>query len=391
MLKLAVVALALCPWATALRMTPGGMKLKEHEPDHKLPICKNTEDLSQRGKWVKLDQKVFDKNFIKPGQQPGCKEERKMWQPNNCNLPLAAKDVKSKPRRFVFIGDSVQDISAESFAWFIDRSTPNKNCSYTGDTMKTKLLKQGFSQQTTDHTVEFIQRQLTKGHRWWGCSKKDKVSYIPMHRMPDMHAENMFPALMFAIKHFGEQPIGKEDVLVVNWGLHYTNMQHAKKAEMAKATTSLKLILDEYAKWEKQGDAPKLIWRQVSPQHWGGLDGTYSNFHEVLPTCHAIAGPKALDNLMKRTDVFRHRNDKMFEDAVEKAGLKIDGEKIAVLPVWRASAERFDEHVSATSEKAEADCTHYCTHGAVNRLWNSGLLALCQDMKQKSALPPSMF
>lgn len=390
MWKLAVVALASCHLASALRMTPGGMKLKEHIPDKSLPMCKGTEDLQQKGRWVQLKQTLFDKNFVKPGKQPGCKEERKMWQPNNCNLPVSSKEVKERPKRFIFIGDSVQDVSAESFAWFLNKETPakEKNCSYTGEHMKAKLLEAGFSKQTTDHTVEFIQRQLTKGHKWWGCNSQ--VSYIPMAHMPDMHAENMFPALMFAVKNFGDKPIGKEDAIVLNFGLHYTNDKHKKVSEQAKQIRSLQLMLEEWSKWNQKDDAPKLIWRQVSPQHWGGVDGTFSAFHEVHE-CPAIGGPKALDNLMQNKEVFRYRNDRMFEQAAAKANLKIDGNKIAVLPIWRASAERYDEHILPEYGFVEAaDCTHYCTHGAVNRLWNSGLLALSQDMTVKD-LPPTSF
>jgi hypothetical protein len=365
MMKLTVMALVFSQ-ASALQVDRGQ------------PICGGNKDLSQKGKWVKLNDKQYTENFKPPGQQFGCQVSKLMWQPESCSLPQKASDITMQPRRTVFIGDSVQDVSAESFMWFLEKKQPHKNCSFT-DELKPKLVDQGYSSATADHTVKWIQNQLTKGHRWWGCS--DKVSYIPMHRMPDSHSHEMIKALMFAVKNFGDEPLGPEDVIVLNWGLHYTN---DKKDGQEKSINDLKAILDEWALWDKAGDAPKLIWRQVSPQHWGGVDGTWSPHHESSTSCSPIALGKAnrLDLMAKRTDGFKHRNDMMFEEAVQKANLKIDGTKIAVLPIWRPTAERNDEHIGQTYEHATADCTHYCTHGPVNRLWNSGILTLYQDMRK---------
>jgi hypothetical protein len=289
----------------------------------------------------------------------------------------------------VFVGDSITDISARSFAWFSDKLwSKNLNaCTYQKDDLKLKvrpqLLKAGFNSVVTAQTIQYMEETgFRKNHHWWGCNTS--VQYIPTDTPPPRDAVKGF---MFAVKNFAKPPLGKDDTIVMNWGMW------AKEDKDGGWANSMELLMTEYKKWQKAGTAPKLIWREVSPTHWGAGVTTYSKelYDKTQTTkgCSSAGGPKQMEHQMSKKDSFPLQNNMMFKDAVKKVGLKVDGKQIEFLPVWRGTAERYEDHQPLTKFQLEThqtiDCTHYCTHGNVNRFWNSALVAVISSMKEKDA------
>merc|ERR1719272_1474437 len=93
---------------------------------------------------------------------------------------------------------------------------------------------------------------------------------------------------------------------------------------------------------------------------------------------------------MKKKGEFPLSNTDMFRHAVRAAKLKVDGTQIDFLPVWRGSAERYEDHQPLSKyqkeHKATIDCTHFCVHGNVHRFWNSAIVTVISSMKEKELL-----
>merc|ERR1719262_988341 len=115
------------------------------------------------------------------------------------------------------------------------------------------------------------------------------------------------------------------------------------------------------------------------------MDYSKAAFEDTQTTkgCEPAGGPKLLDVKAKK----EKPSSTMFKSAVKAAGLEIDGANIEFLPIWRGSAERYEDHQQLTKYQKEThqfiDCTHFCTHGNVNRFWNSALVATMSSMQEK--------
>merc|ERR1719191_2624959 len=169
-----------------------------------------------------------------------------MWEPKTCILPYHSEEVpKAKRGRVVFVGDSITDTSARSFAWFYDKLwAKNLNaCKYEKDDLKLKvkpqLMKAGFNAVTTSQTMQYIEETgFRKNHHWWGCNTS--VAYVPTDTPPPRDAVKGF---MYALKNFNKPPLGPKDTIVINWG------QWAKDKSADFWGDSMKLMMKEYAKW----------------------------------------------------------------------------------------------------------------------------------------------
>jgi hypothetical protein len=344
-------------------------------------MCKDAKDV-QEGEWVSLKQD----EYAAPPEGAGCNPQKMMWEPSTCKLPYHPEEVAKKSGRVVFVGDSITDTSARSFAWFYDKLwAKNLNaCTYQKDDLKLKvkpqLMKAGFNSVQTTQTMQYMEETgFRKNHHWWGCNTS--VAYVPTDTPPPKDAVKGF---MFALKNFAKPPLGANDTIVINWG-----MWAKEKSEWWG--DSMTLMLKEYKKWQESKTAPKLIWREVSPTHWGAGVYTYTKelFEKTQVTkgCSPAGGPKQMEHQMSKKDSFPLANTNMFKAAVKEAGLTVDGVNIEFLPVWRGTAERYEDHQPLTKYQTQTgqhiDCTHYCTHGNVNRFWNSALAAVISGMKEK--------
>eukprot|EP00746_Dinoflagellata_sp_MGD_P152080 gnl/MRDRNA2_/MRDRNA2_83425_c0_seq1.p1 gnl/MRDRNA2_/MRDRNA2_83425_c0~~gnl/MRDRNA2_/MRDRNA2_83425_c0_seq1.p1 ORF type:complete len:387 (-),score=111.30 gnl/MRDRNA2_/MRDRNA2_83425_c0_seq1:84-1244(-) len=381
-----VVFLVLAITASALTKPKGPRAFKEKQvlestTRHLKSMCKDAKDV-QEGEWISLKQN----EYAAAPEGSGCNPQKMMWEPTKCKLPYHSDEVAKREGRVVFVGDSITETSARSFAWFYDKlwAKDLNSCSYQKEDVKLKvkpqLTKAGFNSVAQAQTLQYMEETgFRKNHHWWGCNTS--VAYVPTDTPPPKEAVKGF---MFALKNFAKPPLNANDTIVVNWG-----MWAKEKSEWWG--DSMKLMMKEYATWKKAKTAPKLIWREVSPTHWGAGVFTYTKelFEKTQTTkgCSPAGGPKQMEHQMQKKDSFPLKNNNMFKDAVKEAGLAIDGVNIEFLPVWRGTAERYEDHQPLTKYQIETgqtiDCTHYCTHGNVNRFWNSALLATISNMKER--------
>lgn len=368
------------------------------------PICKDVNSVEghvgSKGEWKFIDESQFDKlpemwhrgPASNPPMQAGCDkvaykkagDKFMVYEPHTCRLPYKAEEVKNMPRRFLFVGDSVQDEAAVAMSWFLQKENrvANQNtkpCTFKKDQMERRLKASGkFEKHVINKAAHWMVQQggfnRKRGHLWWGC-KNSSVMYAPIMTF-DAPNQQIIKAWAYTLQNFGgDTPLGPEDVVVLNFGLH--GIADGKAGNLAKMEEtwipSMTTFLNEWKEWKANGTAPKLIWREVSPQHFGAPDGHWN--HDNGGQCKAIGGNK--DQIAEDPTKFPLRSTNMFKKAVEDAGLEIDGKDIAFMPVWRVTSERFDEH-------PWGDCTHYCYFGAVNRYWNSALLVTASGMLQQS-------
>lgn len=362
------------------------------KPTGRKPLCDNVLDVGGGGKWNpaegpnQLDRlpQLLERGYQYSNQH--CNDGKFLvYEPPKCRLPARVLEVSKRPKRVMFIGDSVSDQSAQSFSWFYqkeNRAVKKKPCKFMKEDWREHLEKSGrFNETTIADTILWMEKQgannAVNGHMWWGC-KDSSVMYAPMLTL-EMTNKEVIPALMYLVKTWTDEPLGADDVIVMNIGLHglkdgfWKNLRHMDN----KWTPLLTLIMKEWGEWKKEGTAPKFIWRQISPQHWSGDGGNWNN-QPWAKQCIPLK-PNILQ--FRQTDKTKYptRNDMMFKQACQDAGLEVDDADITILPIWRASADRWDEHPNG-------DCTHYCMYGSVNRYWNSALLATASGMLKTSSV-----
>merc|ERR1719160_593445 len=376
--------LLLLSHVAALQVSPDTVK------DIEKPLCKNASEVGGGGKWKSVKETQVSRlpNLKERGYQKGCSYDKFMtYEPPTCKLPTHLYEVQKRPKRVMFVGDSVTDYHAQSFSWYYqgeNRNVQKKPCTFVKEDWQKHLKAAGrFDQKTIDDTVLWMEKQGgnngKNGHLWWGC-KNSSVLYAPALTLEIKNPE-VVKAWMYMVRTWVKKPLDDQDVLVMNVGLHglkdgfYKNLDHMDR----KWTPIITGMLNEWKEWKKEkGGAPKLIWRQVSPQHWQG-DSGYWKPNQIEKKCQAISTLKSQE---KKQDKYPSRNNDMFAKAVEGAGLEIDHKDIEVMPIWRASADRFDEHPIA-------DCTHYCSFGAVPRYWNAALLVTASGMYNAPKPKPS--
>lgn len=373
--------LLLLSHVAALQVSPDTVK------DIEKPLCKNASEVGGGGKWKSVKETQVSRlpNLKERGYQKGCSYDKFMtYEPPTCKLPTHLYEVQKRPKRVMFVGDSVTDYHAQSFSWYYqgeNRNVQKKPCTFVKEDWQKHLKAAGrFDQKTIDDTVLWMEKQGgnngKNGHLWWGC-QNSSVMYAPALTLEGKNPE-VWKAFMYTVKTWVKKPLGPEDVIVMNVGLHglkdgfYKNLDHMDR----KWTPAITSMMEEYKEWKKEGDAPKLIWRQVSPQHWQGDSGYWSP--NAPKDCSAI---RSLKKQEERKEKYPSRNNDMFLTAVEKAGLHVDGHDIEIMPIWRASADRWDEHPLL-------DCTHFCSFGGVTRYWNSALLVTAAGMLTEAPKEP---
>jgi len=366
------------------------------------PLCDKASQLQDDGKWEHWNGR--EHSFAMDYGQPGCKKDAELMQfePSSCVLPLHANEVTVRPRRTIFIGDSVQDSQAQAYAWFQNEQAPQdvKKCMHPlwrmAQNLKESLPKADFSEGEVKATTDFVKNQ-NKGkawnlHEWWGCNSS--VSFALADKPPPAEAVKGY---MHAVRNFHvDGPLGPDDVIVMNFGLWMDAKMDTKggkgKGEGVKIDqtdpqmkNSVKLMLEEIQGWSKTGGAPKVVWREITPSHWNSWDGYYTKTasQTTLNQCKALT-EKNRALLAKKSTGLRGRSTAMFMDAAAEAGLAVDGVNIEFLPVWRAAVQQPDDHPKSWDNSGSVDCTHFCNQGTVNRFLNAALLTTMSGMIQRS-------
>jgi len=374
------------------------------------PMCDKGAQLTE-GRWANVGKRAHSQEM--DYAQEGCPTLGKndaalmVYEPQNCSLPLFSKHVEKMPKRVVFIGDSISDAHAQSFAWFLDETRPDdyKKCKHNIGEMraliKANLTSAGFSEEEVQATDAFIGSQNAGKkwnlHEWWGC--QSKTAFILADKPPPQKAVKGF---MHAVRNFYEEPLGPDDVVVMNFGVWlgstvqpYTDLLQKKNKGKAKAkakaglsldaeTESIKLMMEQVKSWGK--DAPKLIYRETTPGHWNSWDGYYTPeaFRSTFNQCKRL-GPKELALVQTKPHGLYAKTTLMFHEAAEKAGMAIDGVQLEYMPVYNAAMQRSDDHAVMFGDHfGKRDCTHFCARGPTNRFMNSALLALASGMLKRS-------
>ena len=169
-----------------------------------------------------------------------------------------------------------------------------------------------------------------------------------------------------------------QDIVLMNFGIHRDLL----------LPRHLRGVLDWWRRERlHRGAAPRLLWRQTSPQHWAGPLGLFRSFaHGDGHTAQCTQHPAALhaqglsEYDLNVTAIIREHGDRAWS---------------GVLPTFRAIWERSDDHAelsqAADSRRgavlgkliAEArangttllDCTHFCATGSVITFWTQALIA----------------
>jgi hypothetical protein len=325
--------------------------------------------------------------------QPGCRKDGqlKMYEPKSCSLPMFAQTVPVKPKRVLFVGDSVGDSQAQSFAWFFDESRPQdiKKCAYdikrAKDMVVANLTSAGFTEEEVKATADFVGNQNVGKkwnlHEWWGC--QSKTSFILADKPPPEEAVKGF---MHTVRNFYSEPLGADDVVVMGFGIWMDDrgvFRQKGEARPGDRTKSLQMMLEEVKSWG--ADAPKLIYREITPSHWNSWDGywTPEAYRTTTNQCKQI-GAKSMELLAKKPSGLHAKTNSMFMQAIKDAGMAVDGTQVEFMPVWKAAVQRVDDHPITWDNPLRADCTHFCAHGSVNRFMNSATLAVASGMLQRA-------
>jgi hypothetical protein len=358
------------------------------------PLCDNGAQIGEGGSWQFWGGKAHSPEM--DYYQPGCKNEQAtmFYEPKSCSLPRFASDVSARPKRVLFVGDSTVDGQAQGFAWFFDKLRPQdyNKCNHPIWKMREiaskDLAAAGFSDEEVKATDAFIGKQNAGRnkfniHDWWGCNSS--VGFALADKPPPKTAAKAF---MHTVRNFWAEPLGPEDVVVMNFGVWMDKKQAVfKQKEIDQSDEdnkeSMKIMMEQIKSWGK--DAPKFIWREITPSHWNSWDGYYTQqaFRSTLLQCKPVTN-KNLELLAKKPSGLRGRVNAMFMQAITDAGMAVDGVNVEYLPVFQAAVQRVDDHPTQWDNPTKPDCTHFCQRGSVNRFMNSAILSVASGMMQRS-------
>lgn len=200
------------------------------------------------------------------------------FEPHACSLPLPASTRVALPSRVRFVGDSVSRQHFVAFGRYTRASTCVFRCfaqragSVTTWARAPSLLTQaGYAPDVADRAVAWLRahqgaRNVSSCGGRPQCAafefcEDDDVSYGRLDKLPPPSDEAVVGAAMHLLVygHTTRGPLGPNDYLVANWGMHGRESRAAWPAVMRW--------------WRKQaarGRAPRLIHREQAPTHWHG-------------------------------------------------------------------------------------------------------------------------
>ena len=174
--------------------------------------------------------------------------------------------------------------------------------------------------------------------------------------------------------------MGASDVVVMNLGLH---------DDPRKGYADLPMQIPPALEWWRQeraaGRAPRLLWRQATPQHWNTPMGKFQTHEDVTRT--AITTKVGCQPPREGAADAFPLYDQGVSDLVRRSGDWAD-----VLPIFAATWARYDEHPPLklwetrypkqvqdsahwrAANQTFRDCTHWCLPGPVPRFWTQALM-----------------
>ena len=352
------------------------------------------------GEWQPLDTRVPACHDSRPpALRRDCSAHRLLqFRPRDCELPLLTNEsfaAALSRRKLRFIGDSV---TWDHFNYVgrcimgcnsrLDQNSRHRRLTLKDaryqEAWRNELLAAGYSNFTADTAIFFMRLANAKEHVFEGCDTErgGHVDIRSLNYLPGSNTRD--PDLMGAVLHgllyigfagpsghqLNSRSMGPGDIVVMNLGLHDKHRDLHKQIPM---------VLEWWKRERAAGRAPRLLWRQASPQHWNASMGKFRTFQDILNT--AAGGADCQPPSASAADALP-MYDQGVSDLVRHAGDFAD-----VLPVFAATWLRPDEHPSlkyfelpAMSQKALAanrtyqDCTHWCSPGSVPRFWTQAIM-----------------
>ena len=249
--------------------------------------------------------------------------------------------------------------------------------------MDAELRAAGFDSHVAHNAHRFLGSTSAKEAEAEGCALEHggRVQFRRINQLPD--AVSNKSALVAALMHIlllspSTTALTRRDLVVMNVGLHRSDSLPVAHAAMVRWWA-------EQRRTRPDG-APRLLWRQVSPQHWPTAPvGMFRSLDDVMATRNQTcrAAEPSTDEALQLYD--------MNVSAALQALRASEGEDRSwadVLPTFHATWARSDDHPRLTSGALSgsftrsasrmaglSDCTHFCATGSVLRFWSQALLA----------------
>jgi hypothetical protein len=338
-----------------------------------------------------------------------------VYKPRLCRLPLCIDDVLRQGSGKAnlnslghtrFVGDSVTGQFYRSFRAYTKNNGPRNKCFSAMNQLRRLLEAGGHEKTAVKGVLEYMfpgDTNIDSQHvDISGCDSP--VSSIRLDSFPwrkdasSAYSKSsileMAEVLVTLCLEMSPR-LTSHDTLVLNVGVHYIGAPaYANPKDMHQG---LAMFLRKWSALAKsRGDMPRLVWRDTSPQHFasspsgeyhqpGAPDGDPEHY-----PCRDIS-EQQVSSLLSDSNSYINDHRRAFVQAVQCAGLVVDGFNIAVLPVWRATIARRDEHTSwgrdfdpVTSVWSGNihDCTHFCERSSVLVYWNAALANLIRWMQE---------
>ncbi|RYH20751.1 hypothetical protein EON65_22520 [archaeon] len=169
-----------------------------------------------------------------------------------------------------------------------------------------------------------------------------------------------------------EHKPSKDDVLLVNFGLHY-NEPHTLEASLSSLVQELYSLSQGHTV-----QLPHLLFMQTLPQHFPTSNGYWDNVKSPHSKACRPDIPGSIDDIIKRMDELDWRN-KVADKIISEYNAKVKSEctsatagaracnLIDIIYTARPIYSQFDAHIGFTPFFwfGHADCTHYCQPSAI--------------------------
>jgi len=341
-----------------------------------------------------------------------------VYKPRLCRLPLCIDDVLLQGSGKAnlnslghtrLVGDSVMGQFYRSFRAYTKNNGPSNKCFLVMNQLRRLLEAGGHKKTAVEGVIAYMFAGIdspsgaASSHAdISGCDSpvsSIRLNSFPWRRDPSSaYSKSSIPEMAEVLVTLCLEMsprLTSHDTLVLNMGVHYIGApSYANPKDLHQGLT---MFLRKWSALAKsRGDMPRLVWRDTSPQHFasspsgeyhqpGAPDGDPENW-----PCRDIS-EQQLSSLLSDSNSYINDHRRAFVQAVQCAGLVVDGFNIAVLPVWRATIARRDEHTSwgrdfdpVTSVWSGNihDCTHFCERSSVLVYWNAALANLIRWMQE---------
>ena len=298
-------------------------------------------------------------------------------------------------KRLRLIGDSMMQQHYDfiagcllncSTSWPVPQKVAKFKYARVHEEWKESLMNAGFSGKTSSTALHYLRMERGKEDFHSGCSVPEVGGHVDYRRVnrlgsprdPGRTLTNATAAILHALVYLPHAwgTLTPHDVVLMNFGIHRDlHIQGRMRA-----------VLEWWSRERRARRAPRLLWRQTSPQHWKSPLGIFRDYEQdgvVANRCSIQLGA--------------HRDEAFAAfDLNVTAAIRAWGVSwAAVLPTFGVTWDRSEDHAKlkpgATEERGTVvarmieryrasgstlmDCTHNCPTGSVVTFWTQALTA----------------